>query len=60
MDGVAMEVADAGFQTWLQYVIAAVRLDTEAVNQDDVTAGRLRRLAVEFRRRAGKLAPELV
>ncbi len=61
MDGLLMEVADDEFVLGMQYICSAGRLDTEAREQDEVTAGRLRRLAGEFRRRAMTLmTPELV
>jgi hypothetical protein len=47
-----VERADAQFSRAMEYALAAVRLRNAAVAEDDVTAGRLMRLAAEFSRRA--------
>ena len=47
-----MERADAQFSRGLDYLLAAARLDNAAAEYDELTAGRLRRLATTFRERA--------
>ena len=49
-----MDRASAQFCKMLDYILAAHRLETAAVEYDAVTAGRLKRLAVSFRERASR------